>query len=38
MHQIFFVTCNEKIQNLIEYKMENCGIVYKRIGIEEFAG
>lgn len=37
MHQIFFVTCNEKIQNLIEYKMKNCGIAYKEIGMEEFA-
>ena len=36
MNQIFFATCNEKIQDLIEYKFGNCGIEYKKIGMELF--
>lgn len=36
MHQIFFATCNEKIRDLIEYKMKSSGIVYKEIGIDAF--
>lgn len=36
MDQIFFATCNEKIQDLMEYKLGNCNIQYKKIGIEEF--
>ena len=36
MNQIFFATCNEKIQDLIEYKFGNCGIEYRKTGVEEF--
>lgn len=34
--QIFFATCDSRIQNLLCWKMDGCGIPYKKIGIEDF--
>lgn len=35
-HQIFFATCDSRIQDLLCWKMNGCGIAYKKIGVQEF--
>jgi len=34
--QLFFTTCDSRIQDIFRYKMSQCGIDYKEIGIKEF--
>lgn len=36
MKQLFFVTCDKRIEGLMKYKMESCKISYKEIGIRDF--
>lgn len=34
--QLFFTTCDSRIQDIFRYKMSQCGLDYKEIGIKEF--
>lgn len=34
--QLFFTTCDSRIQDIFRYKMSQCGVAYKEIGIKEF--
>ncbi len=34
--QLFFTTCDSRIQDIFRYKMGQCGLDYKEIGIKEF--
>lgn len=36
IHQIIFATCDERMEQLLTYKMESAGIQYKKIGMNEF--
>lgn len=36
--QLFFSTCDGRIQDMLRYKMDNCGLEYVEIGIKEFDG
>ncbi len=36
--QLFFSTCDGRIQDMLRYKMDNCGLEYAEIGIKEFDG
>lgn len=36
MKQLFFVTCDKRIEGMMKYKMESCNISYKEIGIRDF--
>lgn len=36
MKQLFFVTCDKRIEGLMKYKMESCKISYKEISIRDF--
>lgn len=38
MKQLFFVTCDKRIEDLMKYKMQSCGISYKEIDMQEFRG
>lgn len=35
--QLFFTTCDSRIQNIFSYKMDQCGLEYKEIGAKEFS-
>ncbi len=34
--QLFFATCDNRIRDLLCWKMDSCGIEYKQLGIKEF--
>lgn len=36
MKQIFFATCDNRIEDLLEYKIKNCGIAYKKLDAKAF--
>ena len=36
MKQIFFATCDNRIEDLLEYKIKNCGIAYKKLDEKAF--
>ena len=36
--QLFFSTCDTRIQDMLRYKCDHCGIDYVEIGTEKFDG
>ena len=36
INQLFFSTCDNRVQDMLCYKMDHCDLDYKRISISEF--